>query len=179
MPRGVNHEGTRMGTAWCSRGRPPSPRLRRASPPRILLKPGRPKAVPNRSAALTADFADVADEEATTGLTELPDLLFQATRFVMRSRIAPCGFNHGWTRIHTDELGTGRLEPGSCVFCASSRPCDALAAKRRRPRDTVTLREVEWGRRRSWAMVIRGSVIAWQGSNHEWARRYTNRSGLG
>ena len=85
------HEWERLG---CSRGRPP----------RIVLKPRRPKALPNGSAALTADVADVADEEAATVLSELPGLLFQAIGFVMRSRIAPRGGNHGWTRIHTDKV---------------------------------------------------------------------------
>ena len=48
--------------------------------------------------------ADVADEETAAGLSELPVLLFQAMGFVMRSGIAARGFNHGWTRIHTDPV---------------------------------------------------------------------------
>ena len=79
----------------CSRGRPP----------RIVLKPRRPKAVRAFARFLTADVADIADEETAAGLSELPVLLFQALGFVMLSRIAPRGGNHGWTRIHTDELG--------------------------------------------------------------------------
>jgi len=53
---------------------------------------------------LTADFADVAEEEWAVSLSELPDLLFQAMGFVMRSRIAPRGVDHGWTRIYTDTV---------------------------------------------------------------------------
>ena len=82
------HEWEWLG---CSRGRSP----------RIVLKPGRPIAFPNGSAALTADFADVADEQVAEGLA---DLLFQAMGYVMRSRIAPQGGNHGWTRIHPDPV---------------------------------------------------------------------------
>ena len=85
------HEWEWLG---CSRGRVP----------RIVLKPRRPKAFPNGSAALTADFADLADEEATAVPSELPALLFQAMGFVTRFRIAPRGGNHGWTRIHTDPV---------------------------------------------------------------------------
>ena len=53
---------------------------------------------------LTADFADLADEEAAVSLSDLPGLLFQAIGFVMDSGIAPRGGNHGWTRIHTDPV---------------------------------------------------------------------------
>jgi hypothetical protein len=45
----------------------------------------RPKAFPNPSAFLTADFADDADEEMAVSLSELPVLLFQAMRFLTRS----------------------------------------------------------------------------------------------
>jgi len=45
----------------------------------------RPKAFPNRSAALTADVADDAGKETAAGLPELPVLLFQAMRFLTRS----------------------------------------------------------------------------------------------
>ena len=101
------HEGTRMGAAWCSRGRPL----------RIVLKPGRRKALTNRSAALTADFADVADEEATAGLAELPLLLFQARLILMRSCNVSFGGNHGLTRVHTDPVEVGRF-----LICIPSLP---------------------------------------------------------
>ena len=55
---------------------------------------------------LTADFADFADEEAAVSLSELPGLLFQATCFVTRFRIAP----RGWQpRMDTDSHGSGPL----------------------------------------------------------------------
>ena len=110
----------------CSRGRPP----------RIVLKPRRPKAVRAFARFLTADVADGADEETAAGLSELPVLLFQALGFVMLSRIAPRVGNHGWTRIHTDELG-GRVAEGvsddprgapsatSHAFCDESRSGDS------------------------------------------------------
>ena len=57
-------EWERLG---CSRGRSP----------RIVLKPGRPIAFPNGSAALTADVADGADEIGAISLPELSGLLVQ------------------------------------------------------------------------------------------------------
>jgi len=97
-PRGDNHGWTRIDTDKCVSF------VAGVRRPRTMPATVRPKAFPNRSAALTADFADVADEEAAVSLSELPDLLFQAMGYVMRSRIAPRGGNHRWTRIHTDPV---------------------------------------------------------------------------
>ena len=97
-PRGDNHGWTRIDTD------------KRVSfvagvrRPRTMPATVRPKAFPNRSAALTADFADVADEQVAEGLADLPDLLFHARVILTRSRIAPRGGNHRWTRIHTDPV---------------------------------------------------------------------------
>ena len=83
-----------MGAARCSQGRLP----------RTITRVFPPKAFPDRSAFLTADVADGADEEMAVSLSELPVLLFQATWFVTRPNMAcmvATTDGHGFTRIQS------------------------------------------------------------------------------
>jgi len=56
------HGSTRMKRFRCSRGRPPTPRLRRARPPRTIRGDIPPKAVRTRSAWSPTEFTENTDQ---------------------------------------------------------------------------------------------------------------------